>query len=131
MDHQSKERKQDKMNGKKTCFYCKNAEINPGYPDTRLEPGEPASAECQVESEYENQCNYKGNYEEYAEKCPKFNPRMIEKCPKCGKIINSPLWSHTIYAPSLEDYFPVCSEECRKKAEDELSKMVCEHADII
>jgi hypothetical protein len=125
-----------------TCFDCLNAEIDPGYSATRLEPGEPASTECITNEGFELMQNWlfarekaRDAFEEFLRKdlhaavlaydfdaltyndfarfCPHFNPQLVEKCGACGKEMNVPEYSWPYRAAGWEDY-PVCDELCKK-----------------
>lgn len=62
--------------------------------------------------------------EEDCSTCPEFEPRMAEKCARCGKPINSPGYSW----PFVENFYePVyaCSQGCLDKIEENTRKEFC------
>lgn len=75
----------------KTCFMCKNADVDPGHPgsfDPRVggEPPEPAFAECTVDPDEELQSDDMAFGDADCSNCPKFQER-VESCVVCGKKV--------------------------------------------
>ena len=116
---------------KPTCFDCQLAKISKGYPDTRYEPGMPDMVEeCNAIDpdgkleEIKESVEYRENL--LPELCGQFKPIMINKCEYCKKEINAPEWSWKIWAMTMYESIPICSEECKKIIEDETEKQIKE-----
>jgi hypothetical protein len=124
----------------KTCFNCKNAHVNGGYAATRDDPGEAAYAECKivmVGGKILNQSLFDlGEANEWNEEvmprlCYFYDPVLIKKCGHCGKVINSPEYSHQFYATDAVAYgepVPVCSSECKTAYEEKAERKAEEYA---
>jgi hypothetical protein len=101
--------------GMKSCFNCTKSLKVQGYPDTRLEPGEPASAECDCMDVDETSLD--NNDENTLPKiCGHYEPVVVKETCFCGKEINIPEIEHEYWFTWF--YMkPCCSEECVKAAE--------------
>lgn len=102
---------------KPTCFDCLNANVYPGFAGTYMEPPEAPEAECKEEIPEEL---YELTEEAMAEKCGKFNPRLITKCGNCGKGMNVPEYSWELWGKGGWVDVPVCSEPCRVQKQSQL-----------
>lgn len=109
---------QRQINGK-SCFNCKNADIDPGYDGCYEEPPSPPSAECKLDYDdvwYHNIMDRATDSKIEVEHllavmCDNYNPVLIEKCLACKKEMNVTRWDH-IYWAYLEDRIPMCSSQC-------------------
>lgn len=108
---------------KPTCFDCITTKIYRGSAGSYYSPPEPDEAEC-LNEDVDNKLFEENDYNEddLPELCGHFNPRMIEKCYCCSKEMNVPEWSWKIWAGTLYDCVPVCSEECKHNVEGEMQK---------
>jgi len=96
----------------KSCFNCINSAKFKGFPDTRLDPGEPNSTECGCPDVGEDLLD--NNDEEILpEKCGHYNPVMVDEKCYCGKEINRPEFEHE-YWFNWFDNKPCCSDKCVK-----------------
>ncbi len=108
---------------KPTCFDCITANIIRGTAGNYYCPPEPDEAECLNESVNENLFEENDYNEDIMPSiCGQFKPKMIEKCFCCSKEMNAPEWSWKIWAGTLYDCVPVCSEECKHNVEGEMQK---------
>jgi hypothetical protein len=110
---------------KPTCFDCVHALISPGTVGDYYNPPEPPMAECQNE-EVDEKLLEENEWDEKVmpSLCGHFKPRLIDKCHNCKKEINAPEWSWKLWANTIWDYMPVCSEECKKIVEDATEKEI-------
>jgi hypothetical protein len=118
------------MNCTKSCFNCKNACVYGGSLDTRDCPGEAPMAECRLAMDAKGRTLDKtlfelGEQNEWREeimptKCGHYDPILIEKCGYCGKVMNSPEFSHEFYGFDAYsgERVAVCSKECGSKLGD-------------
>ncbi len=112
-------RKQEKL----TCFDCIHARIDSGTWGSYYTPPEPAMAECQNKEVDVNLLEeHEWNETIMPSLCGHFQPRLVGKCSNCGKEINTPEWSWTLWAYTIGDAMPVCSEECKRVIEDEVDE---------
>lgn len=112
------------MNCEKSCFNCKNAKCYGGSPDTRDYPGDAPMAECLLALDEKGNTLDEtlfdlGEKNEWREEvmpsvCGHYEARVYEKCGECGKVMNSPEFSHElfVYQPFSGEPVAVCSEEC-------------------
>jgi len=119
---------------KQSCFNCIHADRYDGHPGSMWEPPEPPDAECQneevdwefIEEVWDNPLTYQGDpFEILADKCGFYSPIIFKNCEYCGKGMNSPEWSHKIWALCYDNH-PVCSDECKTKMQDEFGRQMKE-----
>lgn len=106
---------------KKSCYFCKHGERNPGYPGTYWQPPEPGYTEClntAVDFGKLNEIMDIDDEEKLAEVCGHYEARIIEKCGVCRITLGIPEHDIEHY---VEDT-PVCSKECQDNGYQEYYK---------
>ena len=107
------------MPNERSCFYCLNASISPGFMGGRDEPPEPPMAECQRKDVPAEVLELPE--EEAARKCGRFNPRLIAICGECGIKMGVPEHRWQIWAQCM-DAVACCSPLCRARLQHKFDK---------
>lgn len=106
-----------------TCFDCKHSKKYAGSFGSRIDPPEPATAECQLNEETVKLIDesYDSLYEGIAEFCPSFLPEETGSCGLCGKKIMHPKYSWKLFVMGWDEE-PCCSVECKDKLQKKIDK---------
>lgn len=97
-----------------SCYNCTHVDVIPGHPGTYYDPPEPDEVVC-MKIDVEDSLFEDDGPEEWAQKCGKFEPVMLEKCPFCNKEVSIPLYTIKTYVYNhfADEPVPVCSEQCK------------------
>lgn len=118
-----------------TCFDCKYAKCFLGSFGSRLDPPEPAFAECTITKYLPQEVQdwkpgKKEECEMVADICPRYEPLPTGICIECKGVITSPLSLWHLWVGGPFEELPVCSEACRVKGQEKADKEVEDLANV-
>ena len=102
-----------------SCFDCKHASIDGGFPGNREQPPEPAClADCkckEITSEFIEKYSGSADMEiMLARHCHHFDPILISNCENCGLKMDVARCSWELWAVCYEE-IPCCSHLCKEQ----------------
>lgn len=98
----------------KSCFLCKHSTVYNSR--AGAERYQPDKAECKCKDVLNKRALSGLDEDDRPDVCGKFEQPMVAKCTNCGKEINEPEWSWSIWAYAW-DILPCCSDKCKEELE--------------